>query len=841
MKKLLQNEWFWIFVILLTTLISYSRIVFYDFVYWDDDKQIFNNIYVTKLTWNNIVYNFNHERFTLIPLTLYSILFNIVGKNAFYFHFFSIVFHLINIMLFYKVLKQFNLSFFVTIFSVILFSLHPLRIESVAWISEWKDLLFTMFSLAGILAYLYWTKNNNIIYLLLYALMFLFSAFSKIQGMILPFTIILLDIFIYKKFRILFFIFNILIFIYVLYIFSNKAKYILILLIIIYFIYRKLSNYKEYNISTFIKNILLIVAFLICISISLWFLFTKQLFLWEGNLTFNFFDRILFSGYALTFYLKQFFFPISQIPIHPYPEIQGQELFASWWPYLFSWFFIAFILLYFLYKGKYKELLGVLFFLLNISIVLHFVSIEGRLIVAERYTYFAYSGLFITLSLIIQPLVRHFEKFIHFSFLLLISFLAVIIFHRTQIWKDTETLFYSVVQKKPKTTFAWLNLGSYYLEKKQFDKSIKCYEIAINIDPEDSQLYLNRAITYAAKGKVNLALLDLKKALSISKFHKEKSLILVTIGQLEIEQGHFEEALNYYNLSLKEYNGNFKAYLQKSLFYSSVAKYFNLDSALHYAHKSIEVNPFYADAYNTLSWLYLNKQKYPLAKKFAFLSIQNNQQYTLGYNTIGYLYQIENKYDSALYYYQRAIEMDSTIPEIRKNRAWILFQTSQYIKAIHDYNYVLQQKPDDIVALTNRAFCHVHQQQFHLALNDFKKVLSLQPDSSDSYYNIAWTYIQAKQLDSALNYLHKTIHLNPNHIKALFDRGMIHFNKQNYSIALQNFFHLKHILPNNGEILFWIGKVFQAQKQQDSACYYFKAAFNKGFLFAKDQISSCIN
>lgn len=199
MKKIIYNEWFWILLILIITFFTYFRIVFFDFVYWDDDKQIFNNIRITKLTWDHIKYNIKNERFTFIPLTLYSSLYQVVGKNSFYFHLLSIFFHLINVLLFYLIIKKFSFNNFVNIFLVVLFALHPLRIESIAWISEWKDLLFSMFSLIGIWFYLKWNEKNKLVYIILYSLMFVLSAFSKIQGLILPFSIMLIDVFIHKK------------------------------------------------------------------------------------------------------------------------------------------------------------------------------------------------------------------------------------------------------------------------------------------------------------------------------------------------------------------------------------------------------------------------------------------------------------------------------------------------------------------------------------------------------------------------------------------------------------------------------------------------------------------
>lgn len=609
-----------------------------------------------------------------------------------------------------------------------------------------------------------------------------------------------------KKLEYFFILFNLLLFIFTLFIFSyDFARFIPLIIFACYWLYKKYSAYIDSILNQFRKTVLWSLLFIGFGILPILF-FNVNLSLWHGNFKFSFIDRVFFSAYSITFYIKHFFLPIQQLAIHPYPTIQGAELWFKWWPYLFSWIAIAFIVLYFYRKKFFTELFGILFFILNIAIVLHFIPIEGRLIVAERYTYFAYAGLMIFTGSIASRLIKHL-KYLAFIllFLITISF-SILVYTRSSVWQNTETLFYSVLRKKPQTTFAWLNLGSYYLEKKEYKKALKCYDIAIKLEPKDSQLYLNRSLVYTALGKVYLATMDLKQALTLTNQPEEKSIILVTLGQLEAESGNPQQAMFFYNESLKEYNKNFKAYLQKAMLFTSFQNFFNIDSAVFYAQKAIEVNPYYADAYNTLSWLYLHKNNLSEAKKLALKSIDANSLYALSYNTLGYIYQIEGKIDSALSNYQNAIRIDSTIPEIRRNRAWIYYQTHQFSKAIKDYNYVLSKKENDLIALTNRAFCFVQQKQYHMAIIDFKKVATLLPDSADSYYNIAWAYQQAQQIDSVYTYLNKTLSKNPNHIKALFDIALFYFNKGKYQQALSNFTYLQKILPNSGEIYFWIAK-----------------------------------
>jgi tetratricopeptide (TPR) repeat protein len=595
---------------------------------------------------------------------------------------------------------------------------------------------------------------------------------------------------------------------------------------------------KKFKISYQLNKYHFIAILALCI-LAAFYAFTKKIvWFWEKDNIIPFTDKIMYSSYALTFYLKQFFLPIKQIAIHPYPDISGKELFLKWWFYIFSWIFTLIAAFKFYTKKYFLELFGLAFFILNISIVLHFISIEGRLIVAERYPYLAYSGLIITTSSLISRYLNN--RILKNCVISIISIIfSILISIRTDIWKNTETLFYDVLNKNPKISFAWQNLGSYYLEKKQYNKAYKCYEIAIKLEPNNTQYILNKSFAALALNNKEMAIKLLNEVISKSKSDEEISFAILTLGQIEANTGNTNKANYYYTLAIKKYPKNYKAYLQKSFLFSYPGNIVNIDSAIYYANKAVEYNINYADAYNTLSWLYLLKNNILLSKQYALKSIRANRYYSLGYNTLGYIYQIEKKYDSAFYMYQLALNIDSNLLEVRRNRAWIYFQNNNFKNALIDYNYILKHNPNDWIALTNRAFCYIKLNQFNNAILDFKHILKLFPDSAESYYNLGWSFLQTNLLDSALNYYNEAIKINPQYYRAVLDRGIIYFKKNNLNEALKDFSKLKYINPTNGEVYFWIAKVYEKKSDVYNACLNYKTAYNKGFLEAKNFLNLC--
>lgn len=827
MNKILQNNWFWLVIILLTTFFSYFNILSFDFVYWDDDKQILNNAYVKILNWENAKHNFFFERFTFIPLTLYSFVYHFFADNALVYHLGSIFLHLLNVWSVYRLLRKLNFSSFVVLGSTLIFALHPLRIESVVWISEWKDLLFTYFFLWGLNFYLSWMKETKVNYLILYIIMAWLAGFSKIQGVLLPFSCILLDYFMCRRIRIKAIIFHLIVFAWVLLSSHFKVWYSAIFIAAIYYFYAKTEIHVKW--SLILKPAILLSIIVIIITLAFYY---KWLWFWTGPSALNFSDRIVFSGYSLFFYIQQFIFPFKQLAIHQYPTLSGLELWKEWGWYILTWFFIIAIIFILIKSGirnKHWVLFGIFFFLINISIVLHFIPIEGRLIVAERYSYLAYLGLILTTTLLTERYVEKVKNLKHFIFLSLLILLSLLTYNRNQIWKNTETLFKDVILKEPSTSFAWINLGSYYIENKKYQNANYCYIKAKHFNPNDVQIYLNQALSNLALKKISLALLNIEEGISRSITSEDISMFLVTKGQIYEQTGDFSKAMALYNEALSKYPRNFKALLQKSMLYANDQKIRNIDSAIFYAQKAISINQFYADAYHTLGWLYLTKSDIEHSITNINKSIELNPMSPLPYNSLGYISLLKNDVNAAIEYYSKAISLDSSLVEVIKNRAWAYYQSKQYSQALSDYHRVLLTSSNDYIALVNTGFCCAYLKDYNQAVLHFKKTKKLYPDSIINTYNLAWVFLQAKLVDSAIIYYNQYIDKNPFSIQPIFERGYAYFAGKNYEKALKDFFKVRDLNPENGEVYFWLGEAEYALGHYNAACNAYETSKNKGY------------
>ena len=154
MKKKIIDEtpkWAIPFLLILTVLV-YIPVMNGGFVNFDDPDYVLDNIFIKSLS------NFSSLITTPVqgnyhPLTMISLAINyqISGLNAWSYHLFNLIFHLVNVLLVFRLARLWsNQNFIVAFTTAILFAVHPMHVESVAWISERKDVLFTIFFLAGL-------------------------------------------------------------------------------------------------------------------------------------------------------------------------------------------------------------------------------------------------------------------------------------------------------------------------------------------------------------------------------------------------------------------------------------------------------------------------------------------------------------------------------------------------------------------------------------------------------------------------------------------------------------------------------------------------------------------
>src|SRR6202049_5214138 len=180
------------------TWLVFGQTLRYDFVNYDDPSYVYENAEVTRgLTAHGIIWAFTHAHSgNWHPLTSISHMLDcqFYGLNAGGHHFTTVVLHTAAVILLFLVLRQMTGALWPSAFVAALFAIHPLRVESVAWVSERKDVLSGVFFMLTLGAYLRYVRNpSSLPRYRLVALLFALGLMSKPMLVTMPFVLLLLD------------------------------------------------------------------------------------------------------------------------------------------------------------------------------------------------------------------------------------------------------------------------------------------------------------------------------------------------------------------------------------------------------------------------------------------------------------------------------------------------------------------------------------------------------------------------------------------------------------------------------------------------------------------------
>jgi len=610
---------------------------------WDDGGYVIEHKLIHQLSWENfkeifsIFYKGNYHPLTTL---FYALEYSIVGEKAFLYHLNNLLFHLFNVALVFIFTNLLIKKKEVAFITALLFGIHPMHVESVAWISERKDVLYSFFFLLSMIYYFYFItkKEKKTFHYLISIVAFLFSSLSKSAAVTLPVVLLLMDYYLKRKWE-----WKILI---------EKIPFLFIA-----FVFGILAILSQDSAGA-IQNL-------------------TPLYTW--------YERPMLACYALLIYLYKLIVPINLSAMYPYPERVGGYLKTI----VYIAPFIIMILAYLVYiSRKYgREIIfGTFFFLVTISLVLQILPVGGA-IISERYTYIPYIGLFIIIGkgfTYSQQIKLKGTSFLNsfFLFLLIVGSIifSVLTFNRIQLWKDGEILFTDVIKKYPNLPFAYNNRGYlYYNFIKDYNKVLKDYNTCLKIDSTFHRAWSNRGVLYYNTGKPDSAVLDFTKAL---KFSPNNTDALIGRANSYSTIKKFDLALPDYNLYIKLDQKNAKAYLWRATALFNLKKY---DEALNDVNKCIQMTPTDDNAFLWRGLIYNNQKKYELALADFNQSIKINPAQFDAYTWRGLVKYHLNMLQDAISDYTIAINKNAKDAPTYINRSKAYYDLKQYELAFKDY------------------------------------------------------------------------------------------------------------------------------------------------------------
>jgi protein O-mannosyl-transferase len=531
----------------------------HDFVNWDDDVNVTQNRNVQNLNQESIKNMFTTTvigGYTPLTTLSFAIEHHYFGLNPKVYHTNNIILHLICIVLLFFIMKRLGASIFVTVVVTLLFGIHPMRVESVAWVTERKDMLFTLFYFCAILLYIQFRKTGKYWIYLCSLLVFVLSLLSKIQAVSLPLSLVLIDYLSDKKFHI-----------------------------------RQLWN----KIPFFTLSLITGLA-------GIYFL--RQEGSLETGTILPVYQRLFVGSFSLVVYVIKSIIPYEMSAIYPFPaKLSAIHYLSLPLIFLLAWGIIKFR------KSRTEVIFGSLFFLVNVIFVLQVIG-AGQGYLADRFTYVGYTGIFFTYAVIAERMIQGKWKNLLFAMgIIWIIALSVIGHNRVKVWKNSETLFSDVINKYPRVAVAHNNMGRYFRELNQYERAIESYNKAIEIDPESFNTYSNRGKALFDLGRVDEALEDFNRSIELNNQYVEA---LSNRGAAHASKNDFETALADLNKALVLDPKNINALSNRSLTFYSVNQF---EKAAQDITLYLNLKPDDADMLNLRSLCYnrLNKDQEALA------------------------------------------------------------------------------------------------------------------------------------------------------------------------------------------------------------------------------------
>jgi tetratricopeptide (TPR) repeat protein len=510
----------------------YGDIVSHEFLHWDDTAYIIENDHIKSFDLQSLSWAFfDHYHNNWHPLTWvgYMIEYRLWGENAFLFKLVNIVIHTINsyliILLTYKIINilyqtplksqsyAVQYRWMASLFAGTFFAIHPLHVESVAWISEFKDVLSGMFFFTAMIAYInHRQSGDDSHWKNLLALAFLCAVMSKSMAVTLPAILIVMDIFLFQR--------------------LTQANFLRKGLILI-------------------REKLLYFVISACV-VLLTFMSQSPESLASTSLP----SRFINACESLLLYLGNFLIPVNLSPFYPFTSTSLDPDFGSLIPVAILIFTITGLVLVnrFVLKGV---VFALIFFIVTILPVLGLIKV-GQQAAADRYTYIPLSMFFVVAGIGIFRCLEGFSWNSWKSGLgpgiatVLLGGYAWQTAVYVPIWKNDETLWSRVNTMHPmQFTTAYLNLGNVEYGKGNMEAALGYYEDVLAIDDNhiDALNALgNQAVIYEDLGHHDRAA-KLYQTLAESNIDSVEALKIAASGLRRL--GKFSFSARYYQLGLQ--------------------------------------------------------------------------------------------------------------------------------------------------------------------------------------------------------------------------------------------------------------------------------------------------
>ena len=659
--------------IALLTFLAFLPSLQNGFVNWDDGAFLLDNPHYRGLGWQQL-----HWMFTTcylgscMPLNYvtYGLDYLIWGMKPFGYHLTSSLIHAANgVLCYFLSLRLLRLAFpaadswqlplrLAAGFSALLFSLHPLRVDVVAWTLGREIAVAGFFFFLTLICYLKAAENESkgsspwkwmSAAWLLYAL----SLLGKEAALTLPFALLILDVYPLKRLGTTSDGW-----------FGEKVRKV----------WWEKIPFVALASAAGVKAVLA--------KQQSGTIYSVAAYGWE--------PRLAQVMYSLVFYPWKTLIPTSLSPLYPVHPFAGLLNLTF---ILCSVVVVLLTVGFFMNRRRWPALLAVWGFYVVLLLPVSGVVAFGPYRADDRFSYLPCLGFTILAGAALLWGWRRWSSsapskralaMIRWLAVLLLLVLGVLTWKQTRVWKDSERLWTHALAIEERSSFAHNNLGLVLAERDALDEAIAEFRRAVEIDPAFVEAQSNLGHFLARKGFSQEAIAHLNQALAV-----EPGFVNAhnSLGNILADRGALDEAIQHFRKALKTDPQSAMTHYNLG---RALAKQGNTEEAIAQYRSALEIDPKDVDVHNNLGLLFLSRGNTDPAVEQFREALRINPNYAKAYFNLGKVYAQQDRLDEAVQNFQKALQIQPGIAEIHENLARALARQGKRAEALQEYQEALR-------------------------------------------------------------------------------------------------------------------------------------------------------
>ena len=760
----------------------------YDFINLDDPTYVTENGHVRAgLTCESFLWAFTAtDTANWHPLTWISLMLDcqLYGLNPAGHHLTNVLLHSASTVLLFLVLLGMTGSRWRSAFVAALFALHPLHVESVAWVAERKDVLSTLFWMLTLWAYLAYTQRPGVGRYLLILLLFALGLMAKPMLVTLPCVLLLLDYWPLERIQLGQ---------------AGSSRTALGPSAVI------AQPPRRQAFRLLLEKTPLFV--LVAVSSVVTFVVQKSGGAVGALEVYPIKIRVANALFSYVSYMVKMIWPQNLAVFYPHP---GQSL--PMWQAAAAGLLLLLISIAVIRAGRRQSYLpvGWLWYLGTLVPVIGLVQV-GAQAMADRYTYVPLIGLFIMAAWGVPELLAkyRFQRTVlaTLATILLVT-LTLVSKRQVRHWQNSVALFSHTHAVTAKSYLVHNNLGSALNELGKYDEAIAHYTEALRIRPNFAEPHYNLGTALARQGKLKEAISHYTEALRIEPGHAEACN---NLGEVLRQQERYDEAISYYSRALQLKPDYPEAHSNLGI---ALARQGKLKEAMAHFSEALRLQPDYAAAHFNLGLSLVHQERPEEAVAHFYEALRTQPDDADTHYNLGVTLEKQGRLAEAMIHFSEVLRLQPDNAGAHNNLGVILARKGRFKEAISHYSKALQHNPNDGETHNNLGVALFNLGQLDQAIGHYLTAIKLDPNFGKVYNNLGNALARKGKLDEAISQYSRALELKTDYPEAHNNLGVALAQQGKMNEAIVQFDQALRLKPDYAQARANLGYALDLVKER---------------------------